>query len=1418
MTVALLFEELSRLSVDLRLEDGKLRVSAPHGVLTPELMARIRAHRDAVIAVLESALEPLPELESIAVHPPAEPAPLTQAQYQLWFLSQLAGTTAMLNVPLTLRLRGSLDTGALEQAVHSIGQRHDALTSRVLVLDDMPLQANEGVALTLKFEDYSELGATERERVVFARRAEELSRPIEPDWGPLARFFLFKLNDQEHVLVVVASHLVFDGSSQEILIRELVSLYEHHASGSRAPPAPACRFADFARWNERALERARAADVQYWREKLAGMPSSLDLPFDHPRPRRASHLGTKCFAWLDPGLVSDLRRLAVTHNATLSMVTLACIELLIARYSGQTDFAIGVPAEGRERAECEDLVGMFVNTLVLRSEVTACSSFSELLARVRTSQIEALAHRNVPFEELNRLLGSSRDQNRANLFQVLFSFQEARGRSYRMGGVEIEQMPSFTGSVLTDLTFWMRDHGDAVFLAMEAASDVFDAETTGRLFRSLQQVLEFVTQNPDARLERIPILAPEDESYLLDELNDTEAPWDEGALVHRLFEREVDRRPEATALLFEEQSLTFRELDERANRLAHLLVRHGVGPDSRVGLYLPRSLDLVIAMLAILKAGGAYVGLDRDYPPERVNELLADSGANVLVSRAELAASIRTPAALVLLDRDGQQIADQSSARLDRPERSEQLAYVIYTSGSTGAPKGVMVEHRNVTSFFVGVEGAIGLDSSGVWLASASICFDMSTIEILASLCHGAKVVVLGHAVLGEVADPRYAIPALVARHGITHFQCTPSQARMLTLEESGRRALGQLRQLLVGGEALPQDLADELAELVPGGVVNVYGPTETTVYATTSAPIEPGKRVTIGKAIPNTVLFVLDQSGAPVPFGVAGELYVGGPGVTRGYLERPELTRERFVPNTIRPELCARLYRTGDLVRYAPDGTLLYLGRNDFQVKIRGYRIELGEIEAAIRARDGVDDVVVTARGEGADKRLIAYLVTNLRFDGDEALRQSLEERLPGFMVPSLFVHLPSLPLNSNGKVDRAALPSPDERSSSAREYLAPRDELERRLCEIWEDSLGVSRVGLRDSFFDLGGHSVVAVKLSNEVYRTFGVRLPLATLFECPTVESFARRLSELGQRAADAASSERWSTLVKIQPRGSLPPFFCVSGVGGNPMNLRHLAAALGNDQPFYGLQFRGVDGKHVPHRRVLDMAQEFLADVKRVQPEGPYYLGGYSAGGLAAYEMARLLHDEGERVGLVVFFDTLNPVMQPWSFRERLEAHVDNLRRRGVAYLPNRVVSRLREEVSGLSRSVRARLATHYPFAFRHDAVWAAAEEAIRAYRPEPAPFDVLLVRADPALSAGDGIGYRPHESNGWRGFVTGELEIVELACSHSDIVGAHAASLAAAALKRSLASAKTKQLRGPHTRQLALDASSACFAGSVRLTG
>ncbi|HEV8244380.1 MAG TPA: alpha/beta fold hydrolase, partial [Polyangiaceae bacterium] len=669
-----------------------------------------------------------------------------------------------------------------------------------------------------------------------------------------------------------------------------------------------------------------------------------------------------------------------------------------------------------------------------------------------------------------------------------------------------------------------------------------------------------------------------------------------------------------------------------------------------------------------------------------------------------------------------------------------------------------------------------------------SVSFDISVLEILGSLCHGRKLVLLGEA-LGTLEDSRYSIPALIERHAVTHFQCTPSQARMLLRSESGRRALGSLRQLLLGGEALSQDLADELGSLDVADVFNLYGPTETTVWSTTSR-VEPGERVNIGRPIANTCLFVLDPSQKPVPLGAVGELYIGGPGVTRGYLNQPELSAERFVPNRLRPALGDRLYRTGDLVRYRADGSILHLGRNDHQVKVRGHRIELGEIESAIGKLRGVTDAVVVARGEAEGQRLVAYVVSNGAFNGDDALRAALRKQLPDFMLPTALVHLDALPLTPNGKVDRSSLPEPPAAQSLALTYAAPSNARESKLCEIWQRALSVPRVGRADDFFALGGHSLLAVKISNEVEKAFALRLPLTTLFECPTVESFAKRLAELEAERAGGQSAH-FIALVPIQPRGSLPPFYCVAGLGGNPMNLRHLAQALGSDQPFYGLQLRGVDGRHRPHRRVQAMAEEFLAELRAQQAHGPYYLGGYSFGGLAAYEMAQMLEQQGERIALLVLLDTMNPVLPNWTMRQRFAAHFDNLRQHGPAYFANRVLARLAAEVARRKRTLRARLANRYQFEFRNDAVWVASEQAMAQYRPAPYDGDVLLVQAEGALAADDGIGLRPHESNGWRDLVRGHLEIVSVSASHIDVVSEQASPLTAQALQRALADARQR---------------------------
>jgi amino acid adenylation domain-containing protein len=1399
VNISALINELEALHVVLSLDGEKLRVSAPKGALSDELRARIIAQRDVLTELLRNSQESKRAADSIAPASTRGPSPLTPAQHQLWFLDRLTPGSAFLNIPLVARVRGDLDVEALAQAVTELGRRHDSLVSRIVELRDVPHQTPSGVELSLRQEDYSELPPSERESAVSARIDREIVRPFDlGDTEPLARFLLLKKTPAEHLLLVVVNHVVLDGPSQRVLLEDLRKLYEARVQNRATPSAPRLCFADFARWQRQTRERAtRTADLDFWKQRLAGMPLSIELPIDRPPGARRTHRSHHAYATLDPRLSQGLRRVARDHGATVNMLALASIQLLLYRYSGQDDFGVGLPVQNRGHEAFEEQIGMFLNTVVMRSEIPKSSTFSELLMRIRDSQIDALSHGNVAFEELVPFLSPNRTQTQQSpLLQVYYSYQDDGESRFSMADVEVEIESKFTGYSMTDLTFWTHDRGENLWLAAEGAADLFERETAERLFRSWRRLLEAVVENPDARLADMPIMSAEDEHHLLFELNETAKPWDRDALIHRLFEAVVDRKPDSVALAFEEQEVSFRELDRRANRLAHWLVRRGVGPDSRVGISVHKGIEQVVAMLAILKASGAYVGLDPSYPDARLSALLADSEARILISESDIAPRIDTKAELFLVDRDTASLEQESAERLSSVDRPDQLAYIIYTSGSSGTPKGVMVEHRNVTSFFAAMQHAIGLDDTGAWIAGASISFDMSVIEILGSLCYGRQVVMLGDSVLGEVQDARYAIPALIQRHGVTHLQCTPSQAQMLISEPAGRAAVASLKQLLCGGEPIPEELAVELCELVRGEVVNIYGPTETTVYATLG-PMEKGGRA-IGRPIPNTCVFILDANGRLVPKGAPGELCIGSPGVTRGYLKRPELTAERFIDNTLRPEISAKLYRSGDLVRYAADGTILYVGRNDQQVKIRGYRIELGEIEARIRELTGVRDAAVMARGTGNQKRLVGYVVTGPDYVGDDALREALRVKLPDFMVPRAFVHLSALPLNHNGKLDRGALPEPSQDDSPSLSHVSPRDERERELCEIWQRALGQKHVGVTDNFFDLGGQSLMAVKISNEVERTFGLRLPLATLFECPTVEQFAKRLSELGGRASQSASPA-FTTLVPVRPRGSLPPLFCVAGAGGNPMNLRHVAAELGDDQPFYGLQYRGVDGQLPPHRRIRDMAEEFLRDVRSVQPRGPYYLSGYSAGGLAAYEMAQLLQKAGESVGLVIFFDTMNPRLPRWGIAERALGHLENFRRDGLSYLPDRILARLREEWTSGLRRVRAELAKRDPFTYRHEAVWEAGEEAIRHYDPEPYYGDVLLLRADPSLSQAGGIGVRPHESNGWRELVRGNFSLIELPVSHRDIVSDSSARLASRALCEALARARQRPQPGPSLR-------------------
>ncbi|MES1204667.1 MAG: amino acid adenylation domain-containing protein [Pseudomonadota bacterium] len=1413
MSVAALLGQLSAAGIEVELDAENLRIRGPRGALTPELRERINASRASIMAVLASARQPaaVPDLQPIPRFPPEQPAPLSQAQYRLWFLDQIHAGSAFLNLPFTVRMRGLLDVDALSWVVAEVGRRHDALRTAIEVVDGEPRQVVRAVDIALEIVDFSSLPAERRGEAMLARRATEMATPFDLGRAPLIRFLLLRDSADHHLFMFVSNHVVFDGWSHDLLFRDLKALYEARVSRGVVPPPPGSSFRDFVRWQREWLARpAHAAEIDRWTERLRGMPTVLDLPSDLPRPPVPSQRGIRHLFRLEPQLTARLRRVAAAHGATLNMLSLAAVELLLARFSGQSDFGIGIPTMGRIHPEVEDVIGMFVNTLVFRSDVAAGGRFVDLLTRVRDTTAAALGHQDVPLEKLVQALHPERDGSRTPLYQAMFSYQEASARDYRLADLTLEQVPSFSGSTATDIAFWLRDHGSWALAVVETASDLFQEESVARFARSWQAILEAVAGNPELALADVPVMAGVDERRLLVELNDTVAPWDDTALVHRLFEEAVDRHPEAPALYFEAQALSFAELDRRANRLAHVLVERGVEPGALVGVCLRRTPDLVVSLLAVLKAGGAYVPLDPGYPADRLAHVLADSATRLLVTTSDLARRIGARCPTLSLDGDAPPVAPAGGAdgRLAHAEDAGQLAYVMYTSGSTGQPKGVMLEHRNVCSFFAGMQRAIGLDDTGVWLSGTSTSFDISVLELFGSLCHGRAVALLGETILGQVDDARYTIPALVKRHGVTHFQCTPSQSRILLLDEAGRGALRALRQLIVGGEALPQGLADELAALVTGDVVNAYGPTETTVWSTT-ARVRAGEPVTIGRPIANTVVFVVDGAGRPVPFGSIGELWIGGPGVARGYWGRADLTAERFVDNNLRPDIGGRLYRTGDLVSFGPDGMLRYLGRNDHQVKIRGHRIELGELESALRKVAGVRDAVVVARGDGADRRLVAYLATDGDYAGDDALRTSLRGDLPEFMLPSAIAQLDTLPLTPNGKVDRARLPALSAEMPTGRAVVAPVDEVESKLCTIWRDVIvtangGTAAIGTTDNFFDLGGHSLLALQILNQVHRVFDVRLPLATLFECPTVQRFAERLRDI--RADSTGAAVRWTTVVPIQPQGSLPPFFCVAGIRGNPMELRHLAMALGRQQPFYGLQYRGVDGTRAPHRRIRDLAEEFLNDVRKVQPHGPYYLGGYSAGGLAAYELACGLRDLGEPVGLVVLIDTYNPTLPDWTLSERVSAHLKHLREQGVAYIGGRIGARFMKEAENAKKGLRAWLASQQWFEYRHDAVELATLEAERSYVPGRFQGDALVIRVEFDRPPSHRLGRRKHESNGWRGLIDGALLIEEVVGTHLNIVGEAAAPVMANVLARALSAAR-KRAEGARATEAASDSES-----------
>jgi amino acid adenylation domain-containing protein len=1052
---------------------------------------------------------------------PGASAPLSFAQQRLWFLDQLYPGRSTYNIARRIRIGGALDLEALRRALDAIVARHETLRTTIVAVDGTP-QQRVAPALSIPLP-ITDLGALpDRETQAQRLAVEEVRRPFELARGPLFRAALLRLQPEEHLLVLTVHHIISDAWSLGVLFRELGALYRASARGEPSPlPDLPIQYADYAVWQRRTLHgEPLERELAYWREQLEGLPPALDLLTDRPRPTVQSTRGAKQSSLIPKPVSDGLKELSRREGVTLFTSLLAAFHTLLGRYTGQEDIVVGSPIAGRTHAETEELVGFFVNTLALRLDLSGDPTFRELLQRAREVTLGAYAHQDLPFEKLVEELQPERDLRRTPVFQVAFAYQNMPSHKLELPGLTLRSEPAESGNAKFDLMLYMWQRADGLRAVLEYNTDLFDAGTIIRMLGHFQTLLEGIALDPDRRLSALPLLSHEERNRSLMGWNATAADYPEDRSVHRLFEEQAARTPEAVALVAGPEQLTYRELDRRANRLAHHLRACGVGPDARVGVCLGRSSHLVVALLAVLKAGGAYVPLDPAYPQERLRFLLRDAQMAVLLTENRLLDGLPRGEAptVVCLDRDLAAIAGEP----DEPVRSgittAHLAYVIYTSGSTGTPKGVGITHGNAVAFLTWARQATPAVAGARVLATTSISFDLSVYEIFGTLTWGGTVLLIESAL--ELPER----PDLQTRGAATLLNTVPSAAAALV--RLGAVPPGLVRVNLAG-EPVPRALVEALYAEGVGEVHDLYGPTETTTYST-GAHLPSGESGLpgIGRPITNTRAYVLDRRLEPVPIGVPGELYLGGAGVARGYLGRPALTAERFVPDPFGPSAGAepggRVYRTGDRVRWRPDGTLEFLGRLDQQLKLRGFRIEPGEIEAVLGQHAAVRTAVVIPREDvPGDTRLVAYVVPDGVPPDVGELRRLLEQRLPEYMVPAAIVVLESLPLSPNGKLDRRALPPPDRTEPADREdYVAPRTPVEEMLAGIWATVLRLERVGIQDNFFALGGHSLLATQVVSRVRTAIGIELPLRALFEDPTVADLATRV---GAELLTASSSQ-------------------------------------------------------------------------------------------------------------------------------------------------------------------------------------------------------------------------------------------------------------------------------------------------------
>ncbi|GLQ98962.1 non-ribosomal peptide synthase/polyketide synthase [Dyella mobilis] len=1344
-----------------------------HSLLATQLVSRIRARmqRDVPIRALfdnptvAALAQQLPVTASarpplLAAERP-ERLPLSFAQRRLWFLHQFEGPNAVYNIPMALHLEGALNAAALQAALNDVVERHESLRTIFPVSDAPYQQVLPQIRLACEPQDVSKAALP-------GLLVEALAKPFDLACETPLRAQLFRLGGQEHVLTLVLDHIAGDGASLAPLARDLAQAYAARLHGHAPAWAPLIvQYADYTLWQQHLLGEESDPDsvisqqLRYWRDTLANLPEQLDLPADRPRSATPTYRGRNLKFELDAERHRRLLALATEHDVTLFMLLQAALAGLLSRHGAGTDIPIGSLIAGRTDAALDNLIGFFLNTLVLRTDVSGNPRFTDLLARVRRTDLAAYEHQDLPFEQLVDVLNPPRSPSRHPLFQVMLLMQNNAAASLEIPGIRCSMQPFELDMAKFDLSLnvgerYGADGGAAgMQLDLMYAIDLFDHATAQQLGQRLVRLLAAVADDPSTRIEAIDLLDTTERQQLLHDWNDT-AHTVSSATVPALFEQQVARTPDAIAATFEHASLSYAELNTRANRLAHALIADGAGPECLVAIALPRSLDLVVALLAVLKAGAAYLPLDSDYPTERLAFMLADAQPRRVISRSD----IDLPASDVPcwhLDDAAVRVMLAAAADTNPAPALAPLhpAYVIYTSGSTGTPKGAPNTHAGLVNRLAWMQHAYGLQTDDVVVQKTPFSFDVSVWEFFWPLLHGARLVL---AQPGGHRNPAY-LAELIQAQGVTTLHFVPSMLEAF-LDDPASARCTSIRRIVCSGEALSGALRERVRTTLDRPLHNLYGPTEAAIDVTawTCRDETAGSAVPIGAPIWNTQTYVLDARLQPVPAGVPGELYLAGTGLARGYLRRPGLSAERFIANPFAQG--ERMYRTGDLARWRSDGQLDYLGRTDHQVKLRGLRIELGEIEAALAQLGHTPNVVVARADRDGAMQLVAYVVAP-QLDS-ATLRTQLAQRLPDYMIPAAFVALDALPLNANGKLDRKALPAPSFQPMTQR---APRTPEESVLAQLFAEVLGLERVGIDDNFFELGGHSLLAIKLAGRIRQTMHNDMPIHALFETPNVAALAARFSDPQQRPS----------LLPLRSGGDQPPLFCVPPGGNLAWTYAGLVSHIDADCPVYGLHASDLQDGEGESPSLDAVIERHVADMRKIQPQGPYRLMGWSLGGLMAHAIATRLQAEGEEVSLLAMIDAYprdaHFTAAPMKASEQAELQqlghslfqeilgsfgVDDAADLPQGDDPFDVLEALHAggRLSGTDRQTIARMLRAF----------GRGEALARAFRPDTFRGDVLFFRATEVIEA---MHTPPVDT--WSAHVTGTLHVHDITTTHFNML-------------------------------------------------